>query len=164
MEYTVKKTICILSVAFLVIGCGADEQPPAEETTEAAQGQPADSERDVVRRGEREQEPEPLERRDTVNPERKIPRIEGEAEEEGYGLTMVLDGTSPEAFQESLELIAMDTSREQYRQLDSALRFLGTYDTAAWSGLPNLYKTLDGMTGEEIIERARKMRKDKRSR
>lgn len=159
-----KKTICILSVAFLVIGCGADEQPPAEETTEAAQGQPADSERDVVRRGEREQEPEPLERRDTVNPERKIPRIEGEAEEEGYGLTMVLDGTSPEAFQESLELIAMDTSREQYRQLDSALRFLGTYDTAAWSGLPNLYKTLDGMTGEEIIERARKMRKDKRSR
>lgn len=159
-----KKTICILSVAFLVIGCGADEQPPAEETTEAAQEQPADSERDVVRRGEREQEPEPLERRDTVNPEKKIPRIEGEAEEEGYGLTMVLDGTSPEAFQESLELIAMDTSREQYRQLDSALRFLGTYDTAAWSGLPNLYKTLDGMTGEEIIERARKMRKDKRSR
>lgn len=161
MENTVKKTICILSVAFLAIGCGSDEQPAAEESTQAAQEETTDNQREIVRRSERQQEePESLSRSDE-DPEKKIPRVEGEAEEEGYGLTMVVDGSSPEAFQESLELMAMDTSKEQYRQLDSALRFLGTYDTAAWQGLPNLYKTLDGMTGEEIIERARKMREER---
>lgn len=164
MENTVKKTICILSVAFLAIGCGSDEPAPADEPTQAAQEQPAGTDREVVRRSERPEEPEPLPRRDEVDPEKKIPRVEGEAQEEGYGLTMVVDGSSPEAFQESLELIAMDTTQEQYRQLDSALRFLATYDTAAWQGLPNLYETLDGMTGEEIIERAHAMRQDRRNR
>lgn len=162
MEITVNKTICILSLAFLVAACGNDEPAPSDSSDQAAQEQPAESEREVVRRGEREAEPQPLPRRDTVDPEKRIPRIQGEAQEEGYGLTMVVDGSSPEAFQESLELIAMDTSDAQYQELDSALRFLATYDTAAWSGLPNLYKTLDGMTGEEIIERAREMREQKR--
>ncbi|MDZ7791007.1 MAG: hypothetical protein U5L08_11055 [Xanthomonadales bacterium] len=157
-----KKTICILSVAFLVIGCGSDEQAPAEETAQPAQEEAAQDERTVRRSEEPAQESQPLPRRDREDPEKRIPRIEGEATEEGYGLTMVVDGSSPEAFQESLELIAMDTSQEQYRKLDAALRFLGTYDTAAWSGLPNLYKTLDGMTGEEIIERAENMRDERR--
>jgi hypothetical protein len=164
MEKTVKKTICILSVAFLAVGCGGEEQPPAEETSQATQEQPAENEREIVRRSDRqdEQEAQPLPRRDTEDPEKKVPRIEGQAQEEGYGLTMVVDGSSPQAFAESLELIAMDTSEKQYRKLDASLRFLATYDTAAWSGLPNLYKTLDGMTGEEIIERAEKMRDDRR--
>lgn len=160
-----KKTICILSVAFLAIGCGTDEQPPPEETTQAAQEESADDQREIVRREEREQEEETESlQRPEEDPEKKIPRIDGSADEEGYGLTMVVDGSSPEAFQESLELIAMDTSKEQYRKLDAALRFLGTYDTAAWSGLPNLYKTLDGMTGEEIIERAADMREERSDR
>ncbi|WP_376695254.1 hypothetical protein [Wenzhouxiangella sp. EGI_FJ10305] len=155
-----KKTICILSVAFLAIGCGSDEQPPTEETTQAAQEETADNEREIVRRSERQEEPESPSRREE-DPEKRIPRVQGETEEEGYGLTMVVDGSTPEAFQESLELIAMDTSKDQYRRLDSALRFLGTYDTAAWKGLPNLYQTLDGMTGEEIIERAQKKREER---
>jgi len=163
MEKTVKKTICILSVAFLAAGCGTEEPAPAEETTQAAQEQPAENEREVVRRSDRQEEQaQPLPRRDRQDPEKNVPRIEGEAQEEGYGLTMVVDGSSPEAFQESLELIAMDTSQQQYRKLDASLRFLATYDTAAWSGLPNLYKTLDGMTGEEIIERAEEMREERR--
>lgn len=159
-----KKTICILSVAFLAIGCGSDEQPAPEETTQTAQEESADNQREIVRRSEPEtEEPESLRDRE-ADPEKKIPRIEGDADEEGYGLTMVVDGSSPEAFQESLELISMDTSKKQYRKLDAALRFLSTYDTAAWSGLPNLYKTLDGMTGEEIIERAANMREDRSNR
>ena len=164
MEKTVKKTICILSVAFLAIGCGSEEPAPAEESTQAAQEQSTDNERDIVRRSDRQEESQPLPRRDSQDPERKVPRIEGQAQEEGYGLTMVVDGSSPEAFSESLELIAMDTSQEQYQRLDASLRYLATYDTAAWSGLPNLYKTLDGMTGEEIIERAIEMREKSRSR
>lgn len=164
METIVKKTICILSVAFLAVGCGSDEPAPAEEANQPAQEQPAEESREVVRRSDASEETKPLPRRDRSDPEKRIPRIEGEANEEGYGLTMVVDGSSPEAFQESLELIAMDTSKEQYRELDAALRFLGTYDTAAWSGLPNLYKTLDGMTAEEIIERSDEMREKRRSR
>ena len=158
-----KKTLFIMSMAFLAIGCGADDPAPTEKPEEKAQTQSSDSGRKIVRRGERQdREPESLQRRDSVDPEKKIPRVEGEAQEEGYGLTMVLDGSSPQAFQESLELIAMDTSKAQYQKLDSALRFLGTYDTAAWSGLPSLYKSLDGLTGEDIIERARKLREEKR--
>lgn len=163
METIVKKTICILSIAFLAVGCGSDEPAPAEETNQSAQEEAGQDER-TVRRSESEQETQPLPRRDREDPEKRIPRIAGEATEEGYGLTMVVDGSDPEAFQESLELIAMDSSEEQYRRLDAALRFLGTYDTAAWSGLPNLYKTLDGMTGEEIIERAEEMREKRRRR
>ena len=162
METIVKKTICILSVAFLVIGCGSDDQGPAEETAQPAEKETTQDERTVRRSSEPAQESQPLPRRDREDPEKRIPRMEGEATEEGYGLTMVVDGSSPDAFQESLELIAMDTSQEQYRKLDASLRFLGTYDTAAWSGLPNLYETLDGMTGEEIIERAEKMRNERR--
>jgi len=162
METKVKKSICILSLAFVAVGCGGQEEPANDEATETVQEQPAETQRDVVRREERQSEPQPLPRRDDQNPEKRIPRMQGEADEEGYGLTMVVDGSSPEAFKQSLELIAMDTSDEQYRQLDSALRFLGTYDTAAWQGLPNLYSALDGLTGEEIIERARKMRDERR--
>jgi hypothetical protein len=162
METTVKKSICILSLAFLAVGCGGQEEPANDEPNEAVQEQPAETQRDVVRREERESEPQQLPRRDDQNPEKRIPRMQGEASEEGYGLTMVVNGSSPEAFQESLELIAMDTTEAQYREFDAALRFLGTYDTAAWQGLPNLYATLDGMTAEEIIERARKMRDERR--
>lgn len=163
MEKTVKKTICILSIAFLAVGCGSEDEPATpEETTQVAQEQPSSDDREVVRRSERPEEPQALPRRDQEDPSKKVPRLEGEAQEEGYGLTMVVDGSSPQAFQESLELIAMDTSEQQYRKLDASLRFLATYDTAAWSGLPNLYQTLDGMTGEEIIERAEKMREERR--
>lgn len=158
-----KKIICILSVAFLAVGCGSEEPPPAEDTSQAAQKQSSDSEREVVRRSDRQEEAQALPRREQQDPEKKVPRIEGQAKEEGYGLTMIVDGSSPEAFAESLDLIATDTSEKQYRKLDASLRFLATYDTAAWSGLPNLYKTLDGMTGEEIIKRAENMRDERRS-
>jgi len=164
MEKIVKKTICILSIALLTVGCGSEDPAPAEETSQAAQEQTGGDEREVVRRSDRQEEAQPLPRRDRDDPEKRIPRIGGEAQEEGYGLTMVVDGSSPGAFQESLEMIAMDTSQQQYRKLDSSLRFLATYDTAAWSGLPNLYQALDGMTGEEIIERAEKMREERRRR
>jgi hypothetical protein len=163
MENTVKKTICILSVAFLAIGCGSEEPAPSEESTQAAQEQPAQEEREIVRRSDRSEETQALPRRETQDPERRVPKIDGQADEDGYGLTMIVDGSSPEAFAESLELMAMDTTEEQYSRLDSALRYLATYDTAAWSGLPDLYQSLDGMTGEEIIERAREVREKRRS-
>lgn len=159
------RTICILGLAFLLTACGEEETPAPEESPQTAQEESSTNEREVRRSDEQSrEEPQPLPRRDQEDPSEEIPRLEGEAEEGGYGLTMVVDGSTPEAFQESLELMAMDTSKEQYRQLDSALRYLGTYDTAAWTGLPDLYENLDGMTGEEIIERAREMRRKRTER
>lgn len=159
------RTICILGLALVLTACGEEETPPPEESPQTAQEESSSNEREIRRSDDQgREEPEALPRRDQEDPSKKIPRLEGEAEEGGYGLTMVIDGSSPEAFQESLELMAMDTSEEQYQQLDSALRYLGTYDTAAWSGLPDLYENLDGMTGEEIIERAREMRRKRTER
>jgi hypothetical protein len=159
----VKYTVLSIAVLALAVGCGQQEEAPQEETSRTAQQEEATAQSGrEIRRGDSREEPQPLPRRDEVDPEKKIPDIEGGAQEDGYGLTMVVDGSSPQAFQESLELIAMDTTSEQYRQLDSALRFLGTYDKNAWSGLPNLYQSLDGLTGEEIIERARELRDSRR--
>jgi len=161
MESNVKKTLSILSVLLLATACGQSDEPAAE-SGETAQAETTAEQREVRRERERA-EPQELPRRNEVDPAKKIPKIEATAEQDGYGLTMVVDGSSPEAFQESLELIAMDTTQEQYRQLDSALRYLGTYDPAAWGGMAALYESLDGMTGEEIIAHAREQRA-KRSR
>jgi predicted small lipoprotein YifL len=160
----VKKSVLALCVLFLAAGCGEEEAPPSEQNTEPAQQETTANEREIRRQSESaaETESRELPRRDEEDPAKEIPKMSGQAEESGYGLTMVVNGSSPEAFRESLELIAEDATQAQYRQLDSALRFLGTYDPAAWSGLPELYESLDGMTGEEIIERARRMRDERR--
>ena len=88
-----------------------------------------------------------------MNPAREIPRLEGELGSEGYGMTMIVDGSSPEAFAESLKIIASDTSPEQYQALDSAIRYMKTYSMGS-RDLETFYQSLDGMTAEEIIERA----------
>lgn len=163
MEKHVNKTICTLALALLAVGCGQSDEPAAEQPEPAVEQAAAPSERQVRRSTQREATAE-LPRREEQDPGKNIPRFEGEAEQDGYGLTMVVDGSTPQAFQESLELIAMDTTSDQYSQLDSALRFLGTYDQTSWAGLDNLYESLDGMTGEEIIERARQLRDERRRR
>lgn len=83
-----------------------------------------------------------------------LPDFEGSLESEGYGLDMVLDGSSPEAFRESLEMVALDTSPEQYAQIEGALRAL-RFMNLAFQDLGVLYSHLDGMTGREVIEYAR---------
>jgi len=64
---------------------------------------------------------------------------------------MIIDGSSPEAFRQSVELIAADSSESQYREFNAALRFLRTYTLGA-RDLEEFYQTLDGMTPEEVVE------------
>jgi len=87
-----------------------------------------------------------------VDPARAIPRLEGELREDGYGLSMYIDGSSPEAFARSLEAIAADSSPDQFQRLDSAIRFLRTYTLDA-RDLTSFYRSLDGLTAEEVIDR-----------
>ena len=157
-----KRFILPIAATLILAGCGSDsdeietavQEEAAEPTT---QTQPR---REVRREEERMEVPARTPQSDDV--ERNIPRIQGSATEEGYGLTMIVDGSSPQAFQQSLELMAEDTTQEQYRQLDSALRYLRAYSPEAWQGTPNLYASLDGMTGEEIIEKANSLRGERR--
>ncbi|MEM7054777.1 MAG: hypothetical protein AAF446_09550, partial [Pseudomonadota bacterium] len=93
-----------------------------------------------------------------------VPDVEGQLESEGDGLLSVLDGSSAESFKESLAWIAADTSRDQYAELESAIRFLHLYDQSSLANDENMRKTLDGMTGEEIILRARELNSMRRSR
>lgn len=93
-----------------------------------------------------------------------VPRSEGQLEEAGYGLALIVDGTSTASFHESLELIASETSQEQYQSLDAAIRYLQVYSPHAWGGRDSLYASLDGMTGEEIIAQAGELQRQRSQR
>ena len=150
--------ISSLAVSMMALtGCGGDE--PAEPATETTTQNTAPQRERTIRRSEPSPELPPS-RRDE-DPAKRIPKVTGQADYEGYGLTFMVDGSSPEAFAESLELIASDSSPDQYRQLDSAIRYLQVYSSDGWSGLPGFYERLNGMTGEEIIERAQRLRAER---
>lgn len=155
-----KKIIFLVSATLFLAACGSESEPeaPAEPETAQEATTERESRREVRRSEDTPDEPATDPSRD---PAKNIPRFSGEAEEDGYGLTMIVDGSSPEAFQESLEMIARDSTDQQYRQLDSALRYLKMYSPAGWSGNAALYQSLDGMSGEEIIEKAAERRRSR---
>ena len=147
-----KKLVLIIFAAIFLNGCQSDgDQETIVETVEAESAVVSERvtrQRSVV--GEAA-----IARSEALgDPARRIPRLEGQFEEPGAGLMQIVDGSSPEAFAQSLQLIAAETSAEQFNELDTALRFLGLHSSAAWGGLPGLYKSLHDMTGEEIIEHA----------
>lgn len=143
-----------------VSGCGSDNEAETHVEPQLAE-EPApetQARRDVRRSTDDERTTAASAPPRADDPARNIPKMVGDAPEEGHGLTMIVDGSSPEAFRQSLEIIAEDTSEAQYSQLDSAIRYLRVYSPAGWSGLPALYESLDGMTGEEIISKAENLR------
>ena len=151
-------TILLASVLLVITGCSNDAPDQASGESQAQETAPT-RERTIRREEPVAQLPPPSANED---PAKKIPRRTGQTQEEGFGLTLMVDGSSPEAFAESLELIASDSSNQQYRQLDSALRYLQVYSSDGWSGLPGFYERLNGMTGEEIIQRAQRLQQERR--
>ena len=141
----------------MTTGCGGDE--PSEPESQGTEQATAPSRDRTIRRSAPAPERAVLSSND--DPARKIPKVQGQVDYEGYGLTLMVDGSTPEAFAESLALIASDTNAEQYRQLDSAIRYLQVYSSDGWSGLPGFYERLNGMTGEEIIERSRRLKAER---
>lgn len=156
-----KKMVMLICAAVFLSGCQSDQdETPATETTEAASA--AVSERVTRQRSAAGEATAPTTPQMQGDPNREIPRLQGQFDEPGMGLAHIVDGTTPEAFAQSLVMIASETSAEQYGELDSALRFLRMYSSAAWGGLPGLYQSLDNMTGEEIIEHARRLQAERR--
>ena len=69
------------------------------------------------------------------------------------GLDIPLDGSSLEAFDKSLEKVKKTSSESDYKTLENALDYLLLYDLAAQRDRAKLAPRLDGMTGQEILEK-----------
>ena len=69
------------------------------------------------------------------------------------GLDIVLDGSSIEAFDKSLEKVKKTGSEGDYAALENALDYLLLYEIGAQGDRAKLASRLDGMTGQEILKK-----------
>lgn len=150
-----KRSLAALMLVMMALGlaaCGGDEpEPEAAEQAEVAETAP---EPGTERRRRPQAEPVAPEDLD----DRSVPRLAGQLEDDqqGFGLAMVIDASDEQAFRESLRLIADESSAQEYRDLDNALRFLHFYSPQVMTDRERLHQLVNGMTGEEIIEMAAK--------
>ncbi len=155
------KLTATLLAALLLTACqsGEPEQLPVDEPDQSTVSREPMRSESRAERTPREPTREVLERNSSpaADPARELPSLVGQLDSSGYGMTMMIDGSSPQAFADSLEIIAADTSPEQYQQFDSAVRFLQAYSLGT-NNLSDFYRTIDGLTPEEVIEKARNQR------
>ncbi|MEE8496666.1 MAG: hypothetical protein V3S21_09335 [Xanthomonadales bacterium] len=74
---------------------------------------------------------------------------------ETTGLDIVMDGSSLEAYEKSLEKVRETGSEADYKSLKAAFEYLLFYDLGAQRNREKLAARLDGTTGHEIIKRVR---------
>ena len=70
---------------------------------------------------------------------------------EAAGLDIVMDGSSLEAYEESLEKVRETGSESDYEGLKRAFEYLLLYDLGAKHSPEKLAARLDGRTGHEIL-------------
>jgi hypothetical protein len=71
------------------------------------------------------------------------------------GLDIIMDGSSLEAFDKSMEQVKATSSESSYKTLEGALDYLLFYDLVAQRDREKLVARLDGMTGHEIIKKVK---------
>lgn len=69
------------------------------------------------------------------------------------GMHIPVDGSSLEAFEQSLEKIREQTTEAEYTTLTNAIDYLLVYDLSARRDREKLAANLDGLTGEEIVDK-----------
>ena len=69
------------------------------------------------------------------------------------GMDMPLDGSSLEAFEQSLERVKAHTSESSYTTLKNAIDYLLVYDLAAQRDKAKLAANLNGLTGNQVVEK-----------
>ncbi len=74
---------------------------------------------------------------------------------EATGLDIVMDGSSLEAFEKSMERVKETGSEADYKSLEGAFDYLLFYDLGAQNNRGKLAARLDGKTGYEIIDRVK---------
>ncbi len=156
----------LLAMAVVLTACrgGNDEPDPVPEAEPVQQTAPARDGRTVRQRdtGSGDTSPRPAAPPPAAgDPAQQLPRFQGELQQEGFGLSLIMDGSSPQAFRDSLELAAQDSSSDQLRRLHSSLEYLRLH-SLGHPDLASFYRSLDGMTGEEIIRMANERRRERR--
>lgn len=68
------------------------------------------------------------------------------------GMDMPLDGSSLEAFEQSLEKVKAHTSEAHYTTLVNAIDYLLFYDLSARRDRARLATNLDGLTGNQVVD------------
>jgi len=150
----VATTALLFSGAFLT-ACSDD---PAEEPRESSAESPQMIEREAPRREPRtEPETEP-----GITDFRVVPDLEGKLEEDGMGLETIIDASSKKAYAESMAWIAEDVSADQYERLEQSLRYIRSYDSAVLGNEERFLATIDGKTGQELIDRATRLLQERR--
>jgi len=76
-----------------------------------------------------------------------------EAEQEKTGLDIVMDGTSLEAWNQSMEEVRKVGGQADYARLQKAFDYLLAFDIGAKKNPEVLASRLNGLTGHQIIER-----------
>ncbi len=161
---TAAMVVALSAASFGLAGCGSE---PDNEPTVEAEPQVETAPRPLPsadRRSDRSSGP-PV--RMATGPDRQslpnaadaryqvVPKVEGQLDAEGEGLETLLDATSDAAFRQSLNEVAASTSNAQYNELEQAIRFLLAYDPAVLGSSEQLRNLVDGMTGAEVIARAK---------
>ncbi len=71
------------------------------------------------------------------------------------GLDIVMDGSSLEAFEKSMDRVKETGSKSDYKTLEGAFDYLLLYDLGAQRNREKLASRLDGKTGHEIINKVK---------
>lgn len=69
------------------------------------------------------------------------------------GMQIPVDGSSLEAFEASLATIKAQAKELNYISLEEAIKYLLVYDIGAQRDKAKLAKNLDGLTGDQIIDK-----------
>ena len=129
----------------LLAGCSDDQ--PAE--TESAGESPQMIQREAPHRAAAAKE-QPVEENDFL----VVPDLEGQLEQDGFGLETIIDASNKDAYAESLRWIAQDVSASQYQSLERSLRYIKAFDSSVMGNEERFLEAVDGKTGQELIERA----------
>jgi hypothetical protein len=93
---------------------------------------------------------------------RVVPDVDGRLEQDGMGLSTIIDASSKKAYADSLRWIAEDVSARQYQNLERAIRFISAYNSTVLGDEQRLLEYLDGKTGNEVINEAGRLMAQRR--
>lgn len=70
----------------------------------------------------------------------------------GDGLNLVIFASDRQEYNESLRMIAEQTSDTQFQQLDAAMRYLMINDPSIMNDEQRLFEAVNGKTGMEVLQ------------
>jgi hypothetical protein len=145
------RALLLAVIVSISAACGGDREPAVEE--QQAEQAPAMIERDAPgdASSATASQPEPDEEF------RVVPQLDGKLEQDGMGLETIINADSRRAYTESLRWISEDVSARQYRNLERSIQYILAYDPAVLGSEERMLEVVDGLTGQEVIERAQRL-------